>query len=577
LRTRCLIVLLLYILMIISAGAIKNQETEVANFLNILAEADPASESIQIAPDPSGGAWDKLIPTNEENYSTILFSSMDPNQFNPDLVLERDLSIGNIKTQRDYIIETDLNGLIKTDDVDKTQYLSRYYDEIITNINRPIIDQPIIDQPIIDQPIYENKSAISRANSDFRYIYEKDLDLNKQKIKDVMEGENQIYLSYLDQNSLKRPDEVSEVTHLAIAADSYLPLETQSLQNQRRSPLFTDQNKANNDLYKELSTFETGKEKAKKQASSSDAIQENNNIIIQNPIYDHLSDLNLIEKTSTPSAQSAEGLMDTADATESLNILIRDYQRTPSGSNTTSQTDLGRIYFPEKLPSPGHRENSRQNYAVVVGIDEYSDRMGLHTCDNDAKSVADLLNSLGYKVILLSDNAGTKPTKHNILNVALRDANLKKSKGNIIFYFSGHGEKDSNGNFYLIPQDANGNHTSYISDSELKQSLKDLKNLAVIVDACNGGGFSNAIGEGQLIMASSKDNEPSNEEWTGSFSIFTQNLCHAIREQGCKGDKIPLQECFQEAYNDTVRWSRVHLTKQNPILVDLTHKAYNLR
>ena len=537
LRTRCLIVLLLYILMIVSAGAIKNQETETANFLNNLAEADPAKETIQIAPDPSGGAWEKLIPKKEENYSTILISSMDPNQFNPDLVFERDLSNGNNLTQRNYITETDyLNGLIKTDGKDKTQYLPGYLDESITNI---------------DHPIYENKSIISMANSDLRYIYENDLKLNSQKTRDVMEGKNQIYLSYLDQNSL---------------------------QNQRRFPLFADQNRTNNDLYKELANFEIGKKRTEKQALPSDTSIKNNNIIIQNPIYDHLSDLNLIERTSKTSAQSAESLMDTVGATESLNILIRDYQRTPSGSNTTSRTDIGHLYLPEKFPSsPGHRENAYQNYAVVVGIDEYSDLMALHTCDNDAKSVADLLNSLGYKVILLSGDSGTKPTKHNILNVALRDANLKKSKGNIIFYFSGHGEKDRNGNFYLIPQDANGNHTSYISDSELKQYLKDLKNLAVIVDACNGGGFSNAIGEGQLIMASSKDNEPSNEEWTGSFSIFTQNLCHAIREQSSKGDEIPLQECFDAAYNDTVQWSRVHLTSQNPVLVDLTHKAYNLR
>ncbi len=563
-RTRCLIVLLLYILMIESAGAIKNQEVETANFLNILAEADPAKESIQIAPDPSGGAWEKLIPKNGVNYSTILISSMDPNQFNPDLVFEWDLSNRNNMTQRNYIAETDyLNGLIKTDGEDKTQYLPGYHDESITNI---------------DHPIYENKSIISMANSDLRYIYENDLSLNSQKTRNAMEGKNQIYLSYLDQNSLKRRDEVREVSHLMGAADSYLPLEAQSLQNQWRSPLFADQNRTSKDLYKELANFETGKEMTEKQASSSDVIPKNNNIIIQNSIYDRLSDLNLIERTSKPSAQSAESLMDTVDATESLNILIRDYQRTPSRSNTTSQADIGYPYFPKKFPSPsGHRENAYQNYAVVVGIDEYSDRMALHTCDNDAKSVADLLNSLGYKVILLSDDSGTKPTKHNILNVALRDANLKKSKGNIIFYFSGHGEKDSNGNFYLIPKDANGNHTSYISDSELKQYLKDLKNLAVILDACNGGGFSDAIGEGQLIMASSKDNEPSNEEWTGSFSIFTQNLCQAIREQSRKGDEIPLQECFDEAYNDTVQWSRVHLTSQNPVLVDLTHKVYNLR
>jgi hypothetical protein len=59
---------------IVSAGANKNHETATANFLNILAESNPANESIQIAPDPSGGAWEKLIPKIEVNYSTILIS-----------------------------------------------------------------------------------------------------------------------------------------------------------------------------------------------------------------------------------------------------------------------------------------------------------------------------------------------------------------------------------------------------------------------------------------------------------------------------------------------------------------------
>ena len=201
----------------------------------------------------------------------------------------------------------------------------------------------------------------------------------------------------------------------------------------------------------------------------------------------------------------------------------------------------------------------------------------MKNCANDAKSIADLLKSLGYKVILLSDNSGKIPTKNNILNVALKDPGLKKSKGNIIFYFSGHGERDADGTFYLIPKDANGKPASYISDYELKQYLKDLNNLAVIVDACNGGGFKGAIGDGQLIMASSKENEPSNEEWTGSFSIFTQNLCNAIREQSRKGDEILLQKCFFDAYNDTVQWSRLHLMSQNPVMIDLTHKDYVLK
>ena len=245
-RTRCLLVLLMYALTVVSAGAITNQETETTNYLKTLAEADSAGESILIAPDPSGGAWEKLVPMMEENYSTLLISSMDPNRFNPDLVFGKDLSIGSSKTARDYTSETDyFANLIKTNRIDNNQYLSGY-------LNRNIAD--------LNHPVYEDKSIISAANSDLKYIYENDINSNRQKTRDVIEGKNQIYLSYLDHSSLKKPDELSQVAHLAGATDSYLLPKIKSPENLGRSPLFTDQNKTNNDLYKQLSTFEAGKE-----------------------------------------------------------------------------------------------------------------------------------------------------------------------------------------------------------------------------------------------------------------------------------------------------------------------------
>ncbi len=62
----------------------------------------------------------------------------------------------------------------------------------------------------------------------------------------------------------------------------------------------------------------------------------------------------------------------------------------------------------------------------MVGIDQYKDRMPLHNGANDAQSIADLMQSLGYRVILLSDRGEKTLTKHNILDVALRD---KQQKG----------------------------------------------------------------------------------------------------------------------------------------------------
>lgn len=249
-----------------------------------------------------------------------------------------------------------------------------------------------------------------------------------------------------------------------------------------------------------------------------------------------------------------------------------DYENSISSYSRNRLSEIGHQFIPEKLPTK--KKKTPKNYAIVVGIDEYKDRMSLHTCANDARSVADLMSELGYNVVLLSDQTERKPTKRNILDVALKEILDEPDLGNVIFYFSGHGSKAYNDTFYLIPQDADGSTSSYISEDEIKQQIKDLKNLALIIDACNSEGLSPAIGEGQLIIASSRYNESSNEEWIGSLSVFTSNLIKAIKEEGVRSEKILLQRCFDKAYNDTIKWSRNRFMSQTPILTDLTNGKY---
>lgn len=227
----------------------------------------------------------------------------------------------------------------------------------------------------------------------------------------------------------------------------------------------------------------------------------------------------------------------------------------------------------EKLPSPRNRRDTK-NYAIVVGIDKYDDRMSLRTCANDARSIADLMRELGYDVVLLSDHTENEPTKQNILELGFEQIKNEKNLGNVVFYFSGHGIRAENDIFYLIPRDANGNVSSYISEHELKEQIKDLKNLVMIIDACNSEGLSQAIDDGQLIMASSRYNESSNGEWTGSMSVFTSRLITAIEEEKKRSNRVVLQRCFKKAYTDTVRWSRDHLVSQTPVMRDLTGGIY---
>jgi hypothetical protein len=167
-------------------------------------------------------------------------------------------------------------------------------------------------------------------------------------------------------------------------------------------------------------------------------------------------------------------------------------------------------------------------------------------------------------VIKLTDNTENKPTKHNILYGALAEVGTRHNREKVIFYFSGHAEIDKNGRFYLVPQDASGTPLSYISSHDLEDYVENMNNLAIIIDACNSGGFDVNLGKGQLLLTSSGKDEPSNEEWPGSFSVFTYQLCNAIREERQQDANIMLQMCFFRARDATIQWSRERMLRQTP-------------
>ncbi len=249
-----------------------------------------------------------------------------------------------------------------------------------------------------------------------------------------------------------------------------------------------------------------------------------------------------------------------------------------------TQSDIIRIETPYLADFSIKDENDEpKNYAVVVGINQYSDRRNLRTSVNDAEEMARILRELyGYEVIMLTDKTENRPpTKHNILEGALAEIKAKQNRGEVLVYFSGHGEIDDNGNFYLIPKDADANTTSYISEDELNRYIKDIKGLSLIVDACYSGrlyntesqrrydGFQGIGDEPEpLILTSSRENEPSNEMWNETNSVFTYYLCQAIMDEAKKGGRLPLQislqSCFDSVQEKTFRWSSNHFLSQTP-------------
>ncbi|HEB09945.1 MAG TPA: caspase family protein [Spirochaetales bacterium] len=145
-------------------------------------------------------------------------------------------------------------------------------------------------------------------------------------------------------------------------------------------------------------------------------------------------------------------------------------------------------------------------YAIVYGIADYDDPIpgyypgvptsnDLSYTDNDAEDMAQLLTNQGYNVTL-----STSVTQAQ-LDSDFATARAQAGKDDLfLFFFSGHGGQDLQGQFnepppgddadeFIVLSDASTD--LYIIDNELGDliaSIPALKKI-VIIDACNSGGF----------------------------------------------------------------------------------------
>ncbi len=360
-----------------------------------------------------------------------------------------------------------------------------------------------------------------------------------------------------------------------------------------------------NDLIVELKQFQNGSVgymQAGNEADISDvysgvASMEGKSRAIRDPYPRFLSNLELIKGFAEGTSVADQNIGELFLEISSQLDILQNSDRISADDPTVlpywrpfTPSDIVRIETPYIADLSTVDENDEpKNYAVVVGINQYSSRRNLRASVNDAEKMAQILRELyGYEVILLTDKTESMPpTKHNILEGALAEIKAKPNRGEVLVYFSGHGEVDDNGNFYLIPRDAGSNTTSYISEDELNQYIKDIKGLSLIVDACYSGGLYNTerqrrcddpseigVEQGrlidQLILRSSREDEPSNEMWNETNSVFTYYLCQAIKNEAKKSGKLPLQislqSCFESVQDETVRWSSSHFMSQTPIL-----------
>ncbi len=156
-----------------------------------------------------------------------------------------------------------------------------------------------------------------------------------------------------------------------------------------------------------------------------------------------------------------------------------------------------------------------ENYAVVVGIEKYSDLPEARFAERDAQAVRAHLVALGYPQRNIHLLLGEKATKTGIIkNVETWLANNVGKDSTVFFYYSGHGAPETKSRQpYLVPFDGD---PQYMGDTgyplqRLYAKLGALKAKRVIIalDSCfSGTGGRSVLAKGTKPLILQMDTAP---------------------------------------------------------------------
>jgi len=139
--------------------------------------------------------------------------------------------------------------------------------------------------------------------------------------------------------------------------------------------------------------------------------------------------------------------------------------------------------------------------ALVYGISIYQTAYpegdgrsnNLTYTDDDALAMSARLKEHGWTVKAGIANTRTASESQDATSSAMEAdiAALAGTEDLVLFYYSGHGTYDAQGNTYIIPFGAIENPADMISADELLRMFKDngIKNVVIMLDSCHSGGF----------------------------------------------------------------------------------------
>ena len=210
-------------------------------------------------------------------------------------------------------------------------------------------------------------------------------------------------------------------------------------------------------------------------------------------------------------------------------------------------------------------------YAVVIGESQYRKLESLPTAVNDARAIAQLLQSkYGFEVTRL-ENAGGEE-----ILAALRATSKKMtSRDNLLVYYAGHGTL-LNEKGYWQPVDADFDMSNWISPATLRDLLLDhpARRTLILADSC----YSGALARGSLaknadeekrsrLVISSGGNAPVIDSADGTHSLFTRALLDVLGQPERSVDDV--QSVFARIRERVTDSARRAGREQNPELAVL--------
>ncbi|MFN8349364.1 MAG: caspase family protein [Spirosomataceae bacterium] len=193
----------------------------------------------------------------------------------------------------------------------------------------------------------------------------------------------------------------------------------------------------------------------------------------------------------------------------------------------------------------------RKIYAVLVGIDEYGDKLGIQKfsgCVNDVLSWQTILKEQFHaeSIVVLLDAKATKAAVVNALQNAFVHLTAEDT---LLFTFSGHGYNKERPHFLALYDTEADKMESYLSETEFKTFINPVHSrnpfITVILDTHSGSdGWIDTTNEKQILLSATAGGEISVE--VDNKGLLTGTLQRILEEN--KALPITYRKLIRESF-----------------------------